>query len=94
MKFAARGRTGGGPGALGRVSLASGEVLKPKGLQVVPAGDRLVIEMPGGGGLGDPRDRDPAAIARDVRLGYISQKQAAAHPPPMPRAPDDALADA
>ena len=94
VKFAARGRTGGGPGALGRVSLASGEVLKPKGLQVVPAGDRLVIEMPGGGGLGDPRDRDPAAIARDVRLGYISEEQAAARPPPMPRAPDDALADA
>jgi N-methylhydantoinase B len=32
--------------------------------------------MPGGGGLGDPLQRDPAAVQRDVAMGYVS-KQAA-----------------
>jgi N-methylhydantoinase B/oxoprolinase/acetone carboxylase alpha subunit len=48
----ARGRDGGGAGAPGRVSLASGTALRGMGKQVVPAGDRLVLELPGGGGLG------------------------------------------
>ena len=50
--------------------------LKPKGLQVVPAGERLVIEMPGGGGMGPPAERDPEAVRRDVRLGYLSAEAA------------------
>jgi N-methylhydantoinase B len=73
----ARGRHGGGPGGAGRLSLASGTVLKPKGLAVVPPGDRLVVEMPGGGGMGSPSARDPAAVRRDVRLGYLSRDAAA-----------------
>jgi 5-oxoprolinase (ATP-hydrolysing) len=48
----ARGRDGGVAGAPGRVSLASGTALRGMGKQVVPAGDRLVLELPGGGGLG------------------------------------------
>lgn len=73
VKFPARGRRGGEAGALGRVSLKSGAVLKPKGLQVVPAGDRVVIEMPGGGGMGPPGERDPEAVQRDLRLGYVTR---------------------
>jgi len=69
---AARGRDGGGPGALGLVRLASGRKLRNKGFQVIPEGERLVIEMPGGGGLGDPAKRDPGAVARDVRRGLVS----------------------
>ena len=72
VKFPARGRNGGGPGQCGAVSLKSGVGLQPKGLQVVPAGERLVIEMPGGGGIGLAAERDPAAVRRDVRLGYLS----------------------
>ena len=53
----ARGRHGGKPGAPGRVSLASGAILKGKGKQIVPAGDRLILELPGGGGLGKPEER-------------------------------------
>jgi N-methylhydantoinase B len=30
------------------------------------------LETPGGGGFGDPCARDPARVARDVRLGYVS----------------------
>ena len=48
----ARGRAGGANGAVGRVHLASGKVLPGKETYVVPAGDRLVAEMPGGGGYG------------------------------------------
>jgi N-methylhydantoinase B len=55
----APGSAGGLPGAPGTVRLASGAALRGKGLQIVPAGDRLVLEVPGGGGWGDPRDRAP-----------------------------------
>src|SRR5580698_2326423 len=72
VKFPARGRNGGGAGQRGALSLKSGVELKPKGLQVVPAGERLVIEMPGGGGMGPAAERDPEAVRRDVRLGYLS----------------------
>ncbi len=76
VKFPARGRNGGGPGQCGGVSLTSGVELKPKGLQVIPPGERLLIEMPGGGGMGPPSERDPRAVERDVRLGYLSAKAA------------------
>ena len=39
-------------------------------------GDRLIIEMPGGGGMGAPAERDPAAVRRDVRAGYVSAEAA------------------
>ena len=52
IDHAARGRSGGEPGQAGRVILASGKKLRGKGKQVIPAGDRLVMELPGGGGLG------------------------------------------
>jgi N-methylhydantoinase B len=55
IEHPARGRHGGGDGAPGRVSLASGATLKGKGKQIVPAGDRLILELPGGGGLGKPK---------------------------------------
>ncbi|HWT09078.1 MAG TPA: hydantoinase B/oxoprolinase family protein [Roseomonas sp.] len=76
--YPARGRSGGGPGGLGRLSLASGATLPIKGLQTIPAGDRLIVEMPGGGGYGDPFARDPAQVARDVRYGLIEPAQAEA----------------
>ena len=76
VTYPARGRHGGGPGGAGRLSLASGTILKAKGLAVVPPGDRLIVEMPGGGGMGAPAERDPATVRRDVRLGYLSREAA------------------
>ncbi len=67
-----KGRDGGGPGAPGRVALKSGTTLRTKGLQVIPEGDRLMLYLPGGGGMGDPGERDPARVARDVRDGLVS----------------------
>ena len=73
-----RGRDGGGNGVAGRLYLRSGKELQGKGRQPIPAGDRIVIEMPGGGGLGNPKTRDRALIARDVRNGLVSAEQARA----------------
>lgn len=39
-------------------------------------GDLVVQLTAGGGGWGDPRERDPALVARDVRLGYVSREAA------------------
>jgi N-methylhydantoinase B len=38
----------------------------------LPAGHRLRLETPGGGGWGDPEARDAQAAARDKALGYCS----------------------
>jgi N-methylhydantoinase B len=72
-----RGRSGGQNGATGKVYLGSGKVLRQKGQQPIPSGDRLHLEMPGGGGFGDPRQRDPDLVARDVRDGLVSREMAA-----------------
>jgi N-methylhydantoinase B len=76
VTFPPRGRDGGGPGAGGRVELKSGATLRAKGLQVIPEGERLVLSLPGGGGMGDPLERDPAQVARDVRDGLVSAEAA------------------
>ena len=78
IKYPPRGRDGGAAGAPGRVSLGSGDDLEGKGTQTIPRNDRVVIEMPGGGGLGDPMARDPAAVAADVRAGLVSSQAARA----------------
>ncbi|WP_256461698.1 hydantoinase B/oxoprolinase family protein [Acuticoccus sp. I52.16.1] len=49
-----RGRAGGGNGACGSVALSDGTKLKGKGTQEIPAGKRLCLETPGGGGYGTP----------------------------------------
>ena len=68
----ARGRAGGQDGAPGAVRLDDGTPFGSKGKQTVPAGRRLILELPGGGGFGDPDQRDPAAAANDVAQGYVS----------------------
>ena len=77
VEHAPRGRDGGAEGALGRLRLASGADLRAKGRQTVPAGDRLILEMPGGGGLGRASARDRASVERDLRNGLISAETAA-----------------
>jgi N-methylhydantoinase B len=42
----------------------------------VRPGDRVTLLTAGGGGHGDPRDRDPAAVRRDVADGYVSARAA------------------
>jgi N-methylhydantoinase B len=68
----AKGREGGHDGANGSVRLGSGTVLRAKGRQVVPEGDRVILDMPGGGGYGNPRDRPLQEIASDLTKGLIT----------------------
>ena len=35
-------------------------------------GDSIRLQTSGGGGYGDPADRDTADVARDLRHGYVS----------------------
>jgi N-methylhydantoinase B len=75
---APKGRFGGGEGAAGWVGLddPNGTVLRTKGFQIVPKGRRLLLKLPGGGGMGDPRERDAALVARDVADGLVSPEAA------------------
>ena len=73
VNHAAKGRNGGGSGAAGSVKLDDGTRLRPKGWQHVPAGRRLMLALPGGGGYGDPEQRDPAAQADDLSKGYVTE---------------------
>jgi len=67
----ARGRAGGGDGAPGAVLLDDGTRLASKGRQHVPAGRRLVLQLPGGGGYGPPEKRSPEAVKQDFDFDYV-----------------------
>ena len=69
------GLLGGGSAPTALLSI-NGEA-KDAGNQVVlKAGDRIVSQIPGGGGYGDPKLRDPKAVARDLRHGLITPEHA------------------
>ena len=76
------GILGGEPGANhGLVRNAGGPdeenlTLKAVGFPL-RAGDTVTILAGGGGGYGDPLDRDPEMVAEDVRQGYVSVAHAA-----------------
>ena len=72
VKNPARGRDGGKPGATGSLTLTSGKKFKGMGRQVIPMGEELIIEMPGGGGYGNPKSRDRKKIMEDIRAGLVS----------------------
>lgn len=77
-KFPPFGVNGGGPAALNRFTwqTGDGEASPPLASKIADVklaqGRRVRLETPGGGGWGSPLRREPAAVARDVRLGYVS----------------------
>lgn len=71
----ARGRDGGEGGAPGSVRLDDGTRMRAKGWQHVPAGRRLLLELPGGGGFGDPARRSGEAREADRLRGYVTEKR-------------------
>jgi len=71
-----RGRAGGQDGRAGHARLASGKDLLGKTTHIIPAGDALIVELPGGGGFGAPRYRDKADVLDDLQAGYISPETA------------------
>ena len=74
----ARGRQGGQHGAPTTIAQDDGTPMRGKGKQFVPHGRRVQLAFPGGAGYGDPADRDPALIKRDLARGYISAQSAKA----------------
>ncbi len=76
MEHPPRGAEGGGSGVGGRVHTSLGRELSGKGHHTIQPGERLFVEMPGGGGYGPPFARDPASVARDVRDGRLSAEAA------------------
>ena len=72
------GLFGGEPGQPNRIEIhQAGRVSVPEHLSkdqdiALAVGDRIVVHTPGGGGYGDPADRDPASVARDIRRGYYA----------------------
>jgi N-methylhydantoinase B len=71
IKHPPRGREGGENGAPGAVLLDDGSVLNAKGRQHVPAGRRLILQLPGGGGYGAADERCPDAKQRDREFDYV-----------------------
>ena len=72
----AQGIQGGSPGSEGEVRTAGGEELHPKRQQRIEAKGRVILSLPGGGGYGDPSERDPELVARDVNEGLVSVERA------------------
>ncbi|GAB3317869.1 hydantoinase B/oxoprolinase family protein [Haloplanus rallus] len=73
------GIAGGDAGAAGEDRLdRDGESgpIPGKSTHDLDAGDVVRIRTPGGGGYGDPADRDPDAVYRDLRLGKLSASRA------------------
>lgn len=66
----------GANGAAGRVTLKQKRELQGKGCQHIPAGDRLIINTPGGGGFGAAPQRDWQLVRRDLANGMISREAA------------------
>ena len=74
----ARGRLGGAAGAAGRVEIeaADGQCTshEGKGTLRVPAGGRLRVDLPGGGGFGAPGTRDQVLRLQDLSCGLIGSE--------------------
>jgi len=78
------GALGGGEGGCNRVEVHRGDQVlvpehwsKAQDIALAP-GDRVRVRTPGGGGYGDPLQREPARVLEDVRLGRYSIEQAQA----------------
>jgi N-methylhydantoinase B len=79
-RFPPQGLAGGQDGARARfvVRLGSAQEFETKASARVEmaAGERFLLQSAGGGGYGDPRRRDPAAVASDLAEGYVSPEAA------------------
>ncbi len=77
-----RGLAGGRPGRASRFVVRWGTTdafdAPAASRHSLRAGDRFLLETAGGGGYGDPRRRDPAALRRDLAEGRVTPEAAAA----------------
>ncbi|MGI9521181.1 MAG: hydantoinase B/oxoprolinase family protein [Hyphomicrobiaceae bacterium] len=71
----AKGFFSGENGSL-RVYMLEDEPIHAKGRIVVPAGQAVSLIEAGGGGFGNPAERDPNAVREDVENGFVSREAA------------------
>ncbi|MCO6416355.1 hydantoinase B/oxoprolinase family protein [Siccirubricoccus sp. KC 17139] len=69
----AQGICGGAPGAPAEIVMSDGTRPHPKSRTMITPGTRLVMRYAGGGGYGPPEERDAAALAADLRDGYVTK---------------------
>ena len=74
-QYAPEGLFGGGEGAKAAF-LVNGVPGNPYGLSQLKPGDLVTIDAAGGGGYGDPLERDIDRVEADVREGYVSLEAA------------------
>jgi len=74
-RYPAKGLFGGGDGSRAQflVNNVDGD---PYGLTQVKSGDIITMDAAGGGGYGDPIERDEEMVVKDVLNGYVSLKGA------------------
>ena len=73
----ARGVVGGKQGGGSRVEInGKCDGFPLKGRSRIAAGDRIFVRYSGGGGYGDPRERDRDAVRADVEAGIVSAQAA------------------
>lgn len=65
------GIAGGRPAACGILEI-NGKSAHAKRQHVINKGDTILLATPGGGGLGDPKRRNPARVEEDLKQGYIT----------------------
>jgi len=68
---------GGGDAPRGFLSIR-GESQDAGRQVILRAGDRIVSHIPGGGGYGNPRERDRQSVARDLQDELITPEHAQA----------------
>ena len=76
-KYPAPGLLGGKSGAAGEFLLDDGARPNPKAQVDLDGGRAVHLNLPGGGGYGDPFARDPELVRQDVIAGYVSPDAAA-----------------
>jgi N-methylhydantoinase B len=81
VKIASSGSAGGGPGRRGEFTMNPGldtqESFGGSGFYDLEQGQTFAVAGSGGGGYGNPFERDVAAILEDVRAGWVSVEGAA-----------------
>ncbi|MEI7570490.1 MAG: hydantoinase B/oxoprolinase family protein [Alcaligenaceae bacterium] len=75
IKYPPRGFLGGIDGRLG-VDLVDGQRIPGKSVMSLKQGQTVTFETPGGGGMFSPLKRDPAALAKDLQDGVVSNLSA------------------
>jgi N-methylhydantoinase B len=74
-RYPPEGLFGGKPGSQASL-LINGQKGNPYGLTQLKPGDVVTMDAAGGGGYGDPYDRDPVLVKRDVIESYVSPEKA------------------